>query len=542
MSRNAKIHSSSNDEEEDHTAWNVEIGENDILPDGSPPLTQLWETESSDDRSSGIENSDQTMARKKKTLDCAGRRNICGLSKLMLCLVCFLVLGGGIGTLAMTLSQRSASSSKSDVASCVVASIESVPQTKKSAEHCGPSLPVPTLVPTDVPSSLPTIEVLTTSTGASSATDEPAEHCGCYDCTEQVWNAIAGEYTCGERISYVAGDTSKYPTEEDACRLVAGKEFPKICGSGCNPDSCDGRTPPVAPDTFTPESSLYCFPEYAQRTRFENVWGKYTVEVKEGSSCGPGGNKFTTNTVSVDNDELKLQFKKGDNGWEGSEVRVILPEEEMPYTYGTYSFSVKTVSVIDADTSAVIDTVLPQSLIIGLFTWDDTDIYAVNENWNHEVDIEISRWNISGDPDAQFLVQPPLDPQLYRFYSGADSTYDQGGHVYDFTWNPGKVDWYTDAAGGKNHSYATEDAIFAGLDDYVQCLPADVEIRMNLWNMFGSAMPVGMSDNQVVEVIIDDFTFTPSNLEYVMNGGYCTKHCHCDPSSLCLNGICTKRE
>jgi beta-glucanase (GH16 family) len=136
------------------------------------------------------------------------------------------------------------------------------------------------------------------------------------------------------------------------------------------------------------------------------------------------------------------------------------------------------------------------------------------------------------------LVQPPEDPQLVRFYTGTGSTYDQGGHLYEFTWNPGKVTWYTDAAGGENHSYATEDAIFAGLDDYVQCLPADVEIRMNLWNLFGSVTPVGMSDDEVVEVIIDDFYFTPSNLEYVVDGGYCTKPCQCDVSSSCVNGIC----
>jgi hypothetical protein len=365
----------------------------------------------------------------------------------------------------------------------------------------------------------------------------PLERCGCADCTDEIWNTLTAGYSCGARIDYLATYTSEYPTEEDACRQVAGVEFPSACGPGCNPDRCDGRIPPVTP-SLTPESSLYCFPEYAQRTRFENVWGKYTVEVKEGTSCGPGDNKFTTNTVSVVNDELKLQFKKGDDGWEGSEVRVILPEEEMPYTYGTYSFSVKTVSVLDMDASTVIDTVLPQSLVLGLFTWDDTEIYAIHENWNHEVDIEISRWNIPGDPDAQFLVQPPKDPQYVRFYSGSGSTYDQGGHVYDFTWNPGKVTWYTDAAGGKNHSYATEDAIFAGLNDYVQCLPADVEIRMNLWNMFGSVMPVGMSANQVVEVVIDDFSFTPSNLEYVMDGGYCTKPCQCDASSTCVSSIC----
>jgi hypothetical protein len=387
---------------------------------------------------------------------------------------------------------------------------------------------------------------------------KPAEHCGCYDCTEQVWNALADTLACGARIIYVAGDIAEYPTEADACRLVAG-EFPTICGPACNPDNCDGRDPsssgdpadatqsavavseqePIPPFTLTPESSIYCFPEYAQRTRYEDVWGKYTVEVKEGITCGPADNAFTTDTVSLDSNELKLQFKKGDNGWEGSEVRIILPEEEMPFIYGTYSFSVKGVVVLDASTSAVIDTVLPQSLVLGLTTWDDTEIDDIHENWNHEVDIQISRWNKPNNADTQFLVQPPESPQLYRFYSGLGSTYNQGGHVYEFAWNPGKVTWYTDAAGGMNHSYATEDALFAGLNDYVQCLPADVEVRINLWNMFGNVLPIGMLDSEIVQVVIDDFSFTPSNLQYVLDGGYCTKHCQCDTSSMCVNGICT---
>jgi hypothetical protein len=496
-------------DEEDDAAWKFERGNG--IPDGSPRGIELRKTVSSDDRSFGTDNSGGMMVRESDTSDgAAGRRRICGLSKPIFCLVAILALGGGIGILAYTVSQTSRSTSNLDILSSV-----------------------PTSAPSDF----------------VSETTESAEHCGCVDCTEEIWSTLANGNTCGDRINYVARDTSKYPTEIDACRLVAGVEFPTVCGPGCNPDRCDGRIPPfttaptLAPHTppLTPESSLVCFPEYAQRTRFENVWGKYTVEVKEGSSCGPGSNAFTTNTVSVDNDELKLQFKKGANSWEGSEVRVILPEAEMPYTYGTYSFSVKTVSVLDANTSVVIDTVLPQSLVLGLFTWDDTENYASHENWNHEVDVEISRWNIPGNPDAQFLVQPPEDQQLYRFYSGADSTYEEGGHIYEFTWNPGKVTWYTDAAGGKNHSYATEDALFAGLNDYVQCLPTDVEIRMNLWNMFGSVLPVGMLDNQVVEVVIDDFSFTPSNLEYVLDGGYCTKHCHCSLSALCVNGICTEQ-
>ncbi len=52
------------------------------------------------------------------------------------------------------------------------------------------------------------------------------------------------------------------------------------------------------------------------------------------------------------------------------------------------------------------------------------------------------------------------------------------------------------------------------------------------------SLPAGMSDNQVVEIVIDDFFFTPSNLEYEVDGGYCTKPCQCDVSSMCVSDIC----
>jgi len=265
------------------------------------------------------------------------------------------------------------------------------------------------------------------------------------------------------------------------------------------------------------------------------------VEVKEGF-CGPSTNTFSTNTVSVDNDELTLEFKKVGNIWEASEVRVILPDNEMPFPYGTYSFSIKSVSVLDAS-STVISQVLPDNLILGLFTWDTTESYAIRENYNHEVDIEISRWNDPGAPDVQFLVQPYDDPNnpYPRSYSGATgNTYDQGGHVYDFLWNPGKVSWATDAGSGLNHSISTEDFVQNGNIDYVQCLPADVEVRMNLWNGDGNIAPSGLSDTERVAVVIDNFAFTPSGERFVAEGEYCSKHCQCsnDESVACVEGRC----
>ena len=127
------------------------------------------------------------------------------------------------------------------------------------------------------------------------------------------------------------------------------------------------------------------------------------------SLCGPSDNRFTTNTVSlVDKRHIKLQFKKVGPVWEASEVRVRLPEDQMPFLYGQYSFSVKSVEVIDSITGSVLDDVLPPSLVLGLFSWDDTESFAKKENFMHEVDIEISRWNDPNNADLQFLVSTSM--------------------------------------------------------------------------------------------------------------------------------------
>ena len=264
-----------------------------------------------------------------------------------------------------------------------------------------------------------------------------------------------------------------------------------------------------------------------------------------GNSCGPSGNVFSRDTVSLqantdtNKDELKLEFKKVGNNWEASEVRVLLPQAEMPYHYGNYSFSIKSVNVIDSSTGTVLDNALPVTMILGLFTWDATEDYAIHENYNHEVDIEIAQWNIPGQADIQYLVQPPGEPHKYRFYSGEGNTYNQAPHTYSFDWRPAEIEWNSDAGGGQSFTLTTQDALDAGKPDYIQCMPADVEVRLNLWHLFGDSQPSGLQDSHIVEVVIDDFQFTPNGLTALVDGSTCSKDCHCGPDSTCQNNRCT---
>lgn len=106
-------------------------------------------------------------------------------------------------------------------------------------ETCSTTL-TPTTLPTPSPTTLPT----------SSPTLEPTmagEICGCSTCTAAVLNADAGGSTCGDRITWLS---NRGHTEESACSLVAGQEFPVEC-LGCDPETCDGgdnNPTPTPPD------------------------------------------------------------------------------------------------------------------------------------------------------------------------------------------------------------------------------------------------------------------------------------------------------
>lgn len=366
------------------------------------------------------------------------------------------------------------------------------------------------------------------------------EVCGCSRCFDSVLALDVNGSTCGERINFLLNEKpDEYPTEQDACHQVAGVEFPSICGPNCDPDLCD------AP--LTARRSLYCFPEFDRRTRYRNVWGYNTVEVKDGGGlpCGPQNNIFTNNTVKrLSKNEIMLQFKKVGDHWEAAEIRVRLPEDDMPFNYGTFSFAVKTVEVIDTETEKIVYETLPPSLVLSMHTWDATENYAVHENFNHEVDIDISRWDQASGPDAQFAVQPAVPFNTYHFYTGNNKDdYQEARRTYKFDWRPTEIKFYSDAGetGAETFTYSTKRSIDAGQPDFTQCLPANIEVRINLWNLYGSLPPTGlaMKDSYIVAVVIADFNYTASGLESVPDGAACWKDCHCEAGSKCLGNVCT---
>merc|ERR1719162_450966 len=81
-----------------------------------------------------------------------------------------------------------------------------------------------------------------TSSPTRLPTSEPSasiKYCSCSTCSSTIWNTNANGPTCGERITWL--QTKMEQTEESACHLVAGTEFPVEC-LGCDPDTCNDET------------------------------------------------------------------------------------------------------------------------------------------------------------------------------------------------------------------------------------------------------------------------------------------------------------
>jgi hypothetical protein len=399
-----------------------------------------------------------------------------------------------------------------------------------------------------VPTTAPVTFAPTSTFAPTTTVDADEIHCGCPTCTLSVWRNVSGtpERTCGQRVKWLLKNfPRRFEDEQEACRQVAF-EFPCECG-GCDPNRCDiAQEPFKATKKWAPPkqeyvpykvkfpSTMYCFPPDHERTTWYQ-WGGMKVQPKQSADvCGPGFNKFSNETAYEKDGELYLTY----SNQQASEVRVTLPNDQL-FNYGKYTFSIKSVSVLDA-AGQVVDDKLPNDLVLGLFTWDDTDNYAIHENFNHEVDIEISRWGCEENADAQFLVQPAGYPQMDRFYSGAKGTYDQGGHVYSFNWLPNRIDWETTAGGGQTFSLTSEMAQYKRVPDFVQCMPSGyTEIRMNLWNMNGPEIPTGIAPTDTVQVVIDKFSYEPATVAYAADGDFCSKSCQCSPASECWNGRCT---
>lgn len=187
----------------------------------------------------------------------------------------------------------------------------------------------------------------------------------------------------------------------------------------------------------------------------------------------PGPNTFGNQEDQVWVDELghaHLTLQKRGDTWVASEM---MAKEDMGY--GTYCFTVS------GDIGA-----LDPNIVFGFFTWDKS-----SEDFNREIDIEISRWGAPAGPDTWFTVQPyDLSGNQHSFFLPKNTSY-----TFELLWRKDEI-VYRLTSGG----VIVEQWRYTGsIPD-----PGRARLRINLW-LFQGRKPEGAAISY--EVVVSDFSY-----------------------------------
>ncbi len=232
-------------------------------------------------------------------------------------------------------------------------------------------------------------------------------------------------------------------------------------------------------------------------------------DVKSGYN-GPGPNRFSKDYESVWVDELGYLhmniIKKDDGLWYSSEV---ISQENLGY--GTYAFTIQGDPLQFAS-----------NVVLGLFTWDNNSFY---EEANSEVDIEFSKWGVTGDKNPLTMSVQPVFFSTYfaerSHQAFVDTTLLQGVSTHTFTWTDTLITWNSYV--GENYATGTPFASWSfGLDNpprikeeggnqsqpiVIPAPGATTNARINFWTLNHVAQ--GPADGKDHEIVIRKFEYTP---------------------------------
>ena len=174
---------------------------------------------------------------------------------------------------------------------------------------------------------------------------------------------------------------------------------------------------------------------------------------------------------------LHLRVTKNQDGWGCAEVQLT-----RSLGYGTYLFVVRDISHLEP------------SAVLSLFTWDG--MVGTDEN-RQELDIEMSRWGVPNNENAQYVVQPYYIPtNIVRFNVPA------GVLTHAFRWEPGQVS-FTTYAGAQvtGRAHPLNQHIFTA---HVPAAGGEVA-RINLY-VFGWGKAQLQREN---EIVVEKFKYYP---------------------------------
>lgn len=310
-------------------------------------------------------------------------------------------------------------------------------------------------------------------------------------CAEPASNAIAVAIYVGGWWTKPTFDSPLTPIQSDGswtCDITTGGADPYatqiaafLVPEGYSPPLLSGAQ--TLPAELFEHAEAYTMTERNPPLRTIQFSG-YTWKVKASDiPVGPGPNLFSNREEDVWVDEdgrLHMSIVQRDGQWVSTEV--ILAES---LGYGTYTFVL----------SGRVD-LLDRSAVLGMFTWDDgaPDVHY------REIDIELSRWEVEENENAQFVVQPwdtPGNTERFDMVVQGEQT------THRFAWSAAGVDF----ASFQGAPPSLGDEIASWLYEGADTPPAGEEnVRINLWLILGHPP----SDGQPIEVVVEAFQFTPA--------------------------------
>ena len=177
------------------------------------------------------------------------------------------------------------------------------------------------------------------------------------------------------------------------------------------------------------------------------------------------------------NGALHLRVTKKQDGWSCAEVQLT-----RSLGYGTYLFVVRDISHLEP------------SAVFTLFTWDG--MVGTEEN-RQELDIEMSRWGVPNNANAQYVVQPYYIPtNIVRFNAPA------GVLTHTFRWEPGQVT-FTTYAGAQvtGRAHPLNQHVFAARVP----APGAELARINLYVVGWGKVPLQREN----EIVVEKFKYYP---------------------------------
>jgi hypothetical protein len=215
-----------------------------------------------------------------------------------------------------------------------------------------------------------------------------------------------------------------------------------------------------------------------QRTPLTLQFSGYTWEVRQAPSNRGGDNRYEPENVRVDAQGLlHLRIAHRDDRWTCAEVKLT-----RSLGYGTYAFVVRDTSGLDP------------AATFSMFTWDD-----LGADQNHRgIDVEIGRWGVSANKNAQYLIQPYYVPaNVFRFAVPA------GRLTHMFRWQPGRVAFSTLRTPPPNAAVRQS----LSEHEFVAGVPAagGETVRINLYVFRDAPEPI----QRETEVVLEKFEYLP---------------------------------